>query len=329
VLYDNSGVVGNLGLSALIDTLGTASQGQVLYRGASGWSLLAPGSAGQFLQSGGAGANPAWAAAAGGGTVTSAAIVAGTNVTLSGTCSSTSSINCTINASGGSGSPGGSSGQLQYNNAGAFGGVTLGSGLSFSSGTLSATGGGGGGVPTSIASGKWFALSPPIVPGNGSALTASTLYCYFGYTGATGPTIKALGADLATVSPGNSVQFGIYSVASGTLTLVDSTASVSTTTGGGISGTVNNTTDTLAANAEYALCTNANASVAVFESVGITLTASGAMNGATALTSVTSSTTMNGSTIAQTFGTWPSTISLSSMTDSTTRNIPIIGLQEN
>jgi trimeric autotransporter adhesin len=40
----------------------------------------------------------------GSGTVTSATITAGTNITTSGTCSSTTSINCTINASGGGGS---------------------------------------------------------------------------------------------------------------------------------------------------------------------------------------------------------------------------------
>lgn len=35
-------------------------QGDVLYRGATGWKTLAPGTAGQVLQSGGAGANPLW-----------------------------------------------------------------------------------------------------------------------------------------------------------------------------------------------------------------------------------------------------------------------------
>jgi hypothetical protein len=53
--------------------------------------------------------------------------------------------------SGGSGgTPGGSSGQLQYNNAGVFGGYGVGSGLSVVGGDLTATGGGGGNVVTSI-----------------------------------------------------------------------------------------------------------------------------------------------------------------------------------
>jgi hypothetical protein len=43
----------------------------VLYRGASAWSVLAPGTSGQILQTGGTSANPSWTNAAGGGTVTS------------------------------------------------------------------------------------------------------------------------------------------------------------------------------------------------------------------------------------------------------------------
>jgi len=52
------------GLSSLIDNALTAStQGTVLYRGASTWSALAPGTSGQFLTSGGAAANPSWSSA--------------------------------------------------------------------------------------------------------------------------------------------------------------------------------------------------------------------------------------------------------------------------
>lgn len=42
-----------------LDTIGS-TQGDVLYRGASGWVVLAPGIAGQVLETGGAAANPAW-----------------------------------------------------------------------------------------------------------------------------------------------------------------------------------------------------------------------------------------------------------------------------
>lgn len=45
----------------------SAVRGTVLYRGAAGWAGLAPGAAGLFLQTAGAGADPAWAAAGGAG----------------------------------------------------------------------------------------------------------------------------------------------------------------------------------------------------------------------------------------------------------------------
>jgi hypothetical protein len=48
----------------------SAVRGTVLYRGAAGWAGLAPGAAGQFLKTNGAGADPAWAAAGGGGAIT-------------------------------------------------------------------------------------------------------------------------------------------------------------------------------------------------------------------------------------------------------------------
>ena len=43
-----------------LDSVG-ATQGQILYRGAAAWAALAAGTSGQFLQTLGAGANPAWA----------------------------------------------------------------------------------------------------------------------------------------------------------------------------------------------------------------------------------------------------------------------------
>ena len=51
-------------ISTVLDWLGSA-QGSVLYRGASGWAVLAPGTSGQFLKTQGAGANPVWDTASG------------------------------------------------------------------------------------------------------------------------------------------------------------------------------------------------------------------------------------------------------------------------
>jgi hypothetical protein len=55
-----------LTLSELLDFIGSAAQGDILYRGAAGWARLAAGTSGHYLQTQGAAANPQWAAASGG-----------------------------------------------------------------------------------------------------------------------------------------------------------------------------------------------------------------------------------------------------------------------
>lgn len=56
----------NVTTSTVLDTVGS-TRGSVLYRGASGWAILSPGTSGYFLKSNGAGADPSWASAGGGG----------------------------------------------------------------------------------------------------------------------------------------------------------------------------------------------------------------------------------------------------------------------
>lgn len=70
LLYDNAGTLGNQTLSTAIDAALGSAQGDILYRGASGWAALAPGTAGNVLSTGGASANPAWVAQSGGGSGT-------------------------------------------------------------------------------------------------------------------------------------------------------------------------------------------------------------------------------------------------------------------
>lgn len=53
-----------LTLSAVLDFVGSAAQGDVLYRGAATWTRLGAGTSGQFLQTQGTGANPQWASVA-------------------------------------------------------------------------------------------------------------------------------------------------------------------------------------------------------------------------------------------------------------------------
>ena len=53
-------------VTEVLDLLGTAERGDVLYRGASAWAFLPHGTAGQVLTTGGHGADPSWDDAAGG-----------------------------------------------------------------------------------------------------------------------------------------------------------------------------------------------------------------------------------------------------------------------
>lgn len=94
VVGNNSGLANPptaLTASAVLDMIGS-TRGSVLERGAAGWQIITPGAAGTCFVANGAGADPGWQSCGGGG----------------------------------SGSPGGANGTIQYNNAGAFGGFTLG-----------------------------------------------------------------------------------------------------------------------------------------------------------------------------------------------------------
>lgn len=50
-----------IGVSDLLDSVFGTTQGGILYRGASAWALLSPGTSGQYLKANGTGANPSWA----------------------------------------------------------------------------------------------------------------------------------------------------------------------------------------------------------------------------------------------------------------------------
>jgi hypothetical protein len=66
-VYANSGanISCSISASGLLDVLGS-TRGSVLYRAAGGWAPLTPGTAGQFLTTQGAGADPTWTTSSGG-----------------------------------------------------------------------------------------------------------------------------------------------------------------------------------------------------------------------------------------------------------------------
>jgi hypothetical protein len=77
-------------LSEILDFIGSAAQGDILYRGASSWARLGAGTSGQFLKTLGTGANPAW------GNVTSGQWTKTTPVTLSGSSVDITGIPATV-----------------------------------------------------------------------------------------------------------------------------------------------------------------------------------------------------------------------------------------
>jgi len=119
-------------------------------------STLARGDFAQQVNGGGSG---------GSGTVTNVTLTPGSNVTTSGTCSSTTSINCTLNAT--ATSPGGTSGQIGYNNSGAFGGFTASGDATINTAS--------GAVTVTKTSGTAFGALATVAPGSGvaAALAAS------------------------------------------------------------------------------------------------------------------------------------------------------------
>lgn len=58
-------------INAVMDAAFGSTQGAIAYRGASGWSSLAPGVSGQFMQTSGPSANPTWQTISGGGNMLS------------------------------------------------------------------------------------------------------------------------------------------------------------------------------------------------------------------------------------------------------------------
>lgn len=136
-----------LTLSDVLDFIGSAAQGDILYRGASTWARLAAGTSGNFLKTQGAGANPVW------DTASSGAISTATVTTYtSGSGTHTPQSDCKLmlvflvgggagGAGGGTGSPGGGT----NGNASTFGALTANGGTGGGNNNVGAAGGTGSG----------------------------------------------------------------------------------------------------------------------------------------------------------------------------------------
>lgn len=144
-------------LTSILDTLATPAQGDILYRNGSVWTYLHAGTSGQFLQTLGASANPAWA------TPTPTAYSGSASILLTGT---TFSISAPVTVpNGGTGLTAGTSGGIPaYTNA-----TTLASsGLLTAHGVM--LGGGAGAVPSALSS---LGTSGQVLTSNGAAANPS------------------------------------------------------------------------------------------------------------------------------------------------------------
>lgn len=100
-----------IGLSAMIDSAIGSTQGDILYRSGSAWSVLSPGTSGQVLTTQGTAANPQWSNSTGTGSVTSVGSgtgLTGGPITTSGTLSLATIANNSLlaNTSGSTAAPG-------------------------------------------------------------------------------------------------------------------------------------------------------------------------------------------------------------------------------
>lgn len=111
-------------------------------------------------------------------------ISAGTNITLSGAGTSASPL--VINASGGGGSPGGTNGQIQYNNSSSFGGFTVGG-----DGTLNTS---TGSLAVTKTNGTSFATSATTDTTNASNISSGTLAAARGGAGTNNGILQANGS---------------------------------------------------------------------------------------------------------------------------------------
>lgn len=214
------------GVSAVIDYLGS-TQGQILYRNASGWVPLAPGTAGQVLQTGGAAANPSWTSVGGTGTVTSVDASGGTTgmsftggpVTTSGTLTLTGTLAV---ANGGTGITAFGTGVATAlgQNVSGSGGIALTTSPSFTTPTL--------GVATATSINKMAITAPAtsstLAVADGKTLTASNSLTLTGTDStsfafpATSSTVLTTG-NAATITKGfASTNYSGGTVSSGTFT---------------------------------------------------------------------------------------------------------------
>ena len=181
-------------LTAIIDACIGSTQGNVLYRGASAWNVLAPGTSGQFLQTQGSSANPQWANAVG--------QLHYTNITSSGNfttpSATTSSTQFKITITGGGGGGGQSGGNAAPGGGAASTAVYIATGLSPSTNYSITIGGAGAGGTSGAGSAGGssiavFGATTVTAPGGGAGTAGLSQVGGAGGGACTNATLSILG----------------------------------------------------------------------------------------------------------------------------------------
>lgn len=214
------------------------------------------------------------------------------------------------------------------------GSCTTGFNLYNNAGTLGCQANNTGGAvnifPGAPASGQWQTpFAPWTLTAGAVGVGGTTMYCQYGVVGQS-TTIKTLAVNVTTLGTTNA-QLGIYSGGnSGTLTLVDHTADIATTTPTGIkTGALAGTTATLAAGT-YWWCVQSNDTSVIYQSFTQTGTWAASMIGAASAVNLLGATSVTGRSFATGgYGTWPATLTYSAGTEVDSRQPPAIAFQVN
>src|SRR6185312_5576835 len=84
-------------------------------------------------------------------------------------------------------------------------------------------------APSNYITGNWYNPMPQYRGNAGAAATADTIFCSFGYV-TKNVVVNSLALHISATATGNT-QLAIYSLSGGTLTLIDSTANIDTSSG--------------------------------------------------------------------------------------------------
>jgi len=235
-------------LSYMIDNAinSSSAQGTILYRGASTWSALAPGTSNQFLQTKGSAANPQWST-----TVTSVDVSGGTTglTTSGGPITSTGTITLAGTLAIANGGTGQTTSSAAFN---ALSPITSTGDLIIGNGTNSATRLAIGPNTYVLASNGTTASWQP-ASGGGSGTVAAGTAGQLTYYGSTGTTVS--GNANATIS-GGALTLGVAGTTAGSAVFSGSTSGAVTVKSAAAAGTWTMTLPTTAGTNGYVLSTD-------------------------------------------------------------------------